>query len=610
MPYTWSINNVVMAENLHTALAYWQSGRGDDAFKIWKSTLLDAMYLGSSPGNFVQVEFYDAARGESYRDFADEIGMTSRLLVEGLFGITPNALDGTLTIQPGLPVAWDHAALKIPDFAFDFRRKGNQETYTITQAFAKPMKIKFLAKAFSESVKSVTINGKSVAWTNISAAIEYPQIEVDAGPAANATIVIEWQGNKPEMADVNKTYAKNEILTTSFAKAKMLEVFDPQKTLQGADIKDNKLKATVVGGNGSRTAFVKLSQGQFTWWAPLCFEVRNSLDIVAPVEQKKNSLKFNVLNNTSVSVICKVTVNPGINAYSTNITIKPAILSDEISIPSDKILCGSNLVRVEWGKGNVAEEQVINWDVDSPKLKWETVNLTSSFNDKVTSIFTNKYLSPRSPYPTLSIPIQGIGNWCYTMTMANIDDSGLRKSAGAKNQITTPQGIPFATPGQPDEKNIVFTSLWDNYPAATSIPLTGSASHAYFLMAGSTNPMQSQLSNGEVIIEYTDGSHTSLDLRNPETWWPIEQDYMVDGYAFSLKKPKPIRVHLKTGLMTRDFNAYTTLKGFSTYAIDGGAATIFDLPLDSSRKLKNLILKTLSTEVVVGLMGVTLVRKD
>jgi hypothetical protein len=62
--------------------------------------------------------------------------------------------------------------------------------------------------------------------------------------------------------------------------------------------------------------------------------------------------------------------------------------------------------------------------------------------------------------------------------------------------------------------------------------------------------------------------------------------------------------------MTRDFNAYTTLKGFSTYAIDGGAATIFDLPLDSSRKLKNLILKTLSTEVVVGLMGVTLVRKD
>jgi len=128
---------------------------------------------------------------------------------------------------------------------------------------------------------------KNVAWTNVSAAIEYPQIEVDAAPAANATIVIEWQGDKPEMTGVNKIYAKNEILTTSFSKAKMLEVFDPQKTLQGADIKDNKLKATVVGENGSRTAFVKLNQGQFTWWAPLCFEVRNPVDIVAPVEQKK-----------------------------------------------------------------------------------------------------------------------------------------------------------------------------------------------------------------------------------------------------------------------------------------------------------------------------------
>jgi hypothetical protein len=27
MPYTWSINNVVMGETVHTALGYWQAGR-------------------------------------------------------------------------------------------------------------------------------------------------------------------------------------------------------------------------------------------------------------------------------------------------------------------------------------------------------------------------------------------------------------------------------------------------------------------------------------------------------------------------------------------------------------------------------------------------------
>ncbi|HEY4787652.1 MAG TPA: DUF4450 domain-containing protein, partial [Bacteroidales bacterium] len=151
---------------------------------------------------------------------------------------------------------------------------------------------------------------------------------------------------------------------------------------------------------------------------------------------------------------------------------------------------------------------------------------------------------------------------------------------------------------------------WDNYPSKDSIALSGKASHAYFLMAGSTNPMQSQITNGQVIVHYADGSESTLDLRNPETWWPIEQDYMVDGYAFSLRKPSPIRLHLKTGLMTRDFRNYTSIKGFTTYAIDGGAATILDLPLNSSKELKSLTLKTCTPEVVIGLMSVTLVRPD
>ncbi|MFD3003007.1 hypothetical protein ACFS7Z_21765 [Pontibacter toksunensis] len=43
-------------------------------------------------------------------------------------------------------------------------------------------------------------------------------------------------------------------------------------------------------------------------------------------------------------------------------------------------------------------------------------------------------------------------------------------------------------------------------------------------MAGSTNPMQSRFDNWEVVVHYTDGTQEKLVLRNPETWWPIEQD--------------------------------------------------------------------------------------
>ena len=92
-PYTWSVNNVALAENLHTALVFWQGGSKEDAYMLWRSNLLESMYFGKSPGNFHQLSHYDAVRGELYRDFADPIAMAARSLVEGLFGVEPHLLD-------------------------------------------------------------------------------------------------------------------------------------------------------------------------------------------------------------------------------------------------------------------------------------------------------------------------------------------------------------------------------------------------------------------------------------------------------------------------------------------------------------------------------------
>jgi hypothetical protein len=151
-------------------------------------------------------------------------------------------------------------------------------------------------------------------------------------------------------------------------------------------------------------------------------------------------------------------------------------------------------------------------------------------------------------------------------------------------------------------------SQWDNYPHQATLPLRGQAARAVLLMAGSTSAMQSQFVNGEVTVTYTDGTTATLPLRNPDTWWPIEQDYVEDGYAFRLGAPKPYRVHLKTGLMTRDFDHYTAIKGYSTRAIDGGAATVLELPLNPKKKLKSLTVRALANDVVIGLMSVTLGR--
>jgi hypothetical protein len=40
--------------------------------------------------------------------------------------------------------------------------------------------------------------------------------------------------------------------------------------------------------------------------------------------------------------------------------------------------------------------------------------------------------------------------------------------------------------------------------------------------------------------------------------------------------------------------------------IDGGSATVLDMPLDRNKVLKSVVLRTLANDVVMGLMGVTL----
>ena len=238
--------------------------------------------------------------------------------------------------------------------------------------------------------------------------------------------------------------------------------------------------------------------------------------------------------------------------------------------------------------------------------KFEAVNLSPLFNDKVTQIFRNEYRTPRSPFASLATPDHGIGGWCEPTASFDVEDSGLRALAAQNGgKIVLPDGISFATPGESGAKNIIFTSQWDNYPREVSVPLIGKSSHAFLLMAGSTDAMKSRFDNGEVVVTYADGSTEKLPLRNPTNWWPIDQDYFIDDFAFRRDEPLPPRVDLRTGRI-RIFD----VEGFKGKGgkIPGGAATVLDLPLDATKELKSLTVRALANEVVVGLMSVTLAR--
>ncbi len=605
-PYDWSLNNVALAEQLHTSLAFWQGGQSEKAFKMWESALIGSMYLGASPGGFEQLSFYDAMRGELYRDFADPIGMTSRTLVEGLFGIQPNALENRLTIQPGFPVEWNSASIEIPDASIAFTREKNTDSYEIKTHFTTKMDLKFVAKIPYENIKSVTINGEKATWKTISDAVGSPQLIVESPYNESYKVSITWEGEKLEEPQLDKVYCIGESIKLQTKKAKIIDIYDPQTALSEISKTNSELKANLKTKEDA-TFFVKLQQGNTTWWSPINLIVKPEIEVKS-TRIENNNLLFAIKNNSQKAIDGNLIFTP----FGKEISQKVSLNKDSettISIPFENLISGTNAVELKTNEGKTTSLSFTNWDIVIPKeTKLETISLSDKFNSKVTDIFKQEYLSPRPTSPTLQLPKQGIGNWCYPNLDVKIDDSGLRQNAKNSNQITSPQGVLFQTPSDTDSKNIAFTSMWDNFPDSISIPLSGKASHVYLMMAGTTNPMQSRFVNGELTVNYTDGTSEILQLKNPENWWPIEQDYFIDGLAFTTDAPKPPRMYLKSGIISRTFDDFTSIKGFSNYAVDGGAATILDLPLNKNKTLKNITLKSIANDVVIGLMSATLVR--
>ncbi len=512
LPYVWSLNLLLLAENAHMALAMWQAGMRDEAYKLFKGSLLDSMYMGLCPGDFHMTSALDVHRQEAQRDFGDPIGISSRALVEGLFGIQPDLLAGEVRIRPGFPSDWDRASLKHKDFDFAWRRQGLRETYEFTSRLSKVVPVSLALPARTTSLPTVTCDGRRVECAFDPVAVGAPVLRVKVPAARSNEIIIEWHGRAPMSVAAQRSYHVGEALQLS-AGVGFGQIDDPQKALAGGK----------VAAVGFHTVFAVVREGDCSWSMPISFDVKAEEDRYAAV---------------------------------------PAL---PMHAPS------------------------------------EQVDLSTVLKHRVTEIFIRDYSEPRSPYCSLAFPDNLLGGWANPDGHATIDDAGLRAAGG---RLDTAVGVAFATPagGAP---NCLFLSHWKQDQSTATIPLSGRAQGIYLLMAGTTLPQCSRMQHALVTVTYSEGSSAKLELRNPETWWPIEQDYLLDDYLFVNSAPLPPRVDLRSG-KTRILD-HESFHGKGR-TVPGGAATILHLPLDKAKELASLTIEVDLYGIVVGLMAATLAR--
>jgi len=514
LPYMWSLNLLLLAENMHMALALWQAGMPDEAFPIFKGALLDSMFMGLCPGDFHMTSALDAHRQEAQRDFGDPIGITARALVEGLFGIQPNLIDNTIRIRPGFPREWDRASLHHEDFDFNWQRKALRESYDFTSRLPKTVPVTLILSSSdgTTTLPKVICNGTGVECAFTPDAVGSPQLAIALPAARSYKISVEWHGDPLMQAPAAHTYRIGDPFNLPKG-VTLAQIDDPQHALT-----DGR-----VTSPGFHTVFANIHNGDCRWTLPISFNARPATPAFAPI---------------------------------------PAL-------PAAAHI--------------------------------EQLDLTPLLKNQITEIFTRVYAEPRSPYCSLAIADNLLGGWANPDNRATIDDAGLRSANGL---LRTPLNVNFRTPSG-SAPNCLFLSHWKQDENSAKLPLTGRARGIYLLMAGTTFPQCSRMTHGTVSVTYSDGTTATLPLRNPETWWPIEQDYLLDDYMFVNDAPLPPRVDLATG-QTRILDPVAFHgKGRS---VPGGAATILYLPLNPAKPLASLDVKADLYGIVIALMAATLVR--
>jgi hypothetical protein len=225
MPYDWSTNNVAQEEVSNMALAYFQAGRTQSGYNLLKAEMMDAMYLGQCPGNFGQISYLDKSRSEAYRDFGDGIGIFSRTLINGLFGINPQALYGKCILKPAFPESWDSASIRTPYLSYEFHRQGDLDIYHIRQHFTRPLQMLVQANAGGGAYLEVKGNSDEEQTITIDRN-QLPKSKTYPGiPSHKANVNVKEYLTRMGLDEPSKDGTRTEVKMDKYFNANVDDIF-------------------------------------------------------------------------------------------------------------------------------------------------------------------------------------------------------------------------------------------------------------------------------------------------------------------------------------------------------------------------------------------------
>ena len=225
--------------------------------------------------------------------------------------------------------------------------------------------------------------------------------------------------------------------------------------------------------------------------------------------------------------------------------------------------------------------------------RWQGIDMQPVLNGDIRTIYQQQYLSPRPNTCSLRLATDGYSTWQQVLGkgphVPEIDLTAVPSLTDGKGHLLAGKNVPFLWSG--GKNNIAFTSQWDNWPEQITVPVNATGDAVWFLLCGTTNPMEVRIANAELRLKYADGVVEKVELIPPLNFWTLcpfgGVDYDYERDAFALPKVPPASVQL----------------GQNCRGI------VLPWRLRPGVALESVTLKTLSQEVVIGLMGVTVMNQ-
>ena len=665
VPGQWSIRELYHGDNFAMALGYFLGGQGDDGWDILRGTMLQAMYGDLEPkkgfsnesGTFNRVNIISPgglSQPNCGIDFNDISSSFARTLVEGLFGYRPDYPNKLVRIEPSFPSSWDRAFIKTP--AFTFQLKDNTYKLKLTQ----PAAVRFGLPIRANKVRSVLVNGKPMKFT-IEPWAGYGMLRLEVPSTSLVEVKLDLEGSAQPLPV--KTEEKTEGTPGHHLILEKIEGDVPRYQITKLHVPEPPLPALLheaptdatwkpidisAQHNGDirtiyqqryesprpETCSMRIGYDGWSAWTFPHWGIHTpsvTMEHALTVETAAYEANDAAIANPTTALTAEAWITPGKMPEDGG-----RIIDRTIPNTSDGFLLDTypgNSLRLITSNGSVTAPNVLTpgQAVHVAGVYDSTARIMKLYlNGREVASKTDGSFPPIKPVASpLRIRLGGPGTTPFIGEISRIavhdraladagiaarvkadapaagpadwklDGSaqGLKRLDQSKhpkvnliqgNHLVTPQQARFFKPKP--EKNIAFTSLWDNWPDAVTVPVNAKGEAVWLLVCGTTNPMQNKISNAVIKFRYTDGKEEKLDLVPPQNFWSMcgfgRVDYNYDREAFALPKTPPAQVQLGTNCR----------------------AMVYGWKLRPGVTLKDVTLETLSQDVTIGLMGISVMN--